>query len=76
MTPAEMCVLFSGDVLAFILVWFTNIAEGEQGGRRTKKVPDVPQAKALNASIPATREKLTEEHFTWNVGTFFGMKHA
>ena len=43
MTPAEMCVLFSGDVLAFILVWFTNIAEGEQGGRRTKKVPDVPQ---------------------------------
>jgi hypothetical protein len=75
MTPTEMCVLFCGDILAFLLIWFTNIAERESGGTAA-----TPHAKTHHTLPQAPREKQGEDHHhlevSWNVGAFFGLKNA
>ncbi len=63
MSPDELLVLFSSYVIAFVLVWFTNIAEapGETKGKTEERV----QAR----EHPALPNELV-----WNVGMFFGLR--
>jgi len=70
MTPTELCVLFSADVISCLLIWFTNFSE--RGGAAP---PAVPQAKLQKIPAPAARESVREEH-AWNVTSFFGLKSA
>ena len=71
MTPAEMCVLFSADILAFTLIWFTGFAERDQA---TAKRP----CKAENVAYPEVRDRLAgseiQHELIWNVAAFFGLK--
>ena len=67
MTPAEMCVLFSSYVVAFLLVWLTDFAERPRFKSQA--------AKTECQTYPAVQEKLKEEHehTIWDVRTFFGL---
>jgi len=83
MTPAEMCVLFSSNVLAFLLIWFTNVSERREDAVGCCGPLAAPQAKSHHAATttPATRENLREDNnhhnqYAWNVGSFFGLKSA
>ena len=72
MTPAEMCVLFSADILAFTLIWFTGIAEGSTPKRERKCNT------AETAAYPEVRERIArnepQHELIWNVAAFFGLK--
>jgi hypothetical protein len=68
MTPLEMCVLFSGNVIAFILVWLTNFSERVEA-------PGDGAAQAEKNACPSVRDKIREGHdYLWDVNTFFGFK--
>jgi cyanate permease len=60
----ELLILFSSYVIAFILIWFTNIAEDP---RETKgKTEERVQAHEHVTTLP--------NEMVWNVGTFFGLR--
>ena len=68
MTPVEMCVLFSGNVIAFLLIWLTNFSERVDA-------PGNGTTHAEKHTYPSVREKLREGHdYLWDVNTFFGFK--
>lgn len=73
MTPAEMCILFSADILAFTLIWFTGFAERDG---TTDKRPCKGGAEA--AGYPEVRDRLAgselQHELIWNVAAFVGLK--
>lgn len=70
MTPAELIILFSGYVITFTLLWFTNMAEqveerdGDAPGRQQAKHPD-DSGNKQNAEVGVV---------AWNVAAFFRLK--
>lgn len=73
MTPAEMCVLFSGNVAAFLLIWLTGLWQdkpttGESCASQIRK-----------KTFHNTRDVLGAEQkdvlMYWNVRSFLGIKH-
>lgn len=73
MTPAEMSVLFSAHVLAFVFIWFTGMAEG---GNATRERPC--KSAESTAIFPEMKERLErsghQHELIWNVAAFFGLK--
>jgi hypothetical protein len=74
MTPAQMCVLFSADIIAFFLIWLTNFSERGPDERKT-----AAWQKALHAEHAVADEGLKCQHDggrvdVWNVGSFLSFK--
>lgn len=73
MTPAEICVLFSADILAFSLIWFTGFAE------RGRPAEERPCKTTESMVYPEVRDKLAHDdkqhELIWNVAAFFGLKN-
>ena len=71
MTPAETCVLFSAHVVAFLLIWFTGIAERIDA---TNERPCKPAEGTTE--YPEIRDRLerSQHDMVWNVAAFWNLK--
>jgi hypothetical protein len=71
MTPAETCVLFSTHVFAFVLIWFTSLAEGVDA---THERPSKPaEGPSVNPDIRERLER-SQHELIWNVAAFWQIK--
>jgi hypothetical protein len=71
MTPAETCVLFSTYIFAFVLIWFTSLAEGVDAAyERPCKAAESP---SINPDCRERHER-SQHEMIWNVAAFWNLK--
>jgi hypothetical protein len=69
MTPTEMCVLFSGNVLAFLLIRLTGFVIKEPAGQApASQIRE--KASHLGLAVSSSEPK----GVVWNVASFLGLK--
>lgn len=66
MTPTELCVLFSGNVLAFILIWLAGLVREEQ---ERQAVTGQARKKGVHSKeLDVSGDRI------WNVTYFLGLR--
>jgi hypothetical protein len=67
MSPDELAVLFSSHIIAFVLVWLTNV--------NSLSIKKAFQAAGWEEPEHSKKNESVFSEPTWNVATFFGLKH-
>jgi hypothetical protein len=73
MTPAEMLVLFSGNVVAFLLIWLTGLWP-DQATTRESCASQI-RKKTFHHTSDVLRAEQKDILMYWNVRSFLGIKH-
>lgn len=68
MTPIEMCILFSGNVIAFVLIWLTVLIKEKQ--QTEKDLARRTREKQWHHEVAASEPTV----LAWNVASFLGLK--
>jgi hypothetical protein len=68
MTPVEMCILFSGNVIAFVLIWLTVLTKEKH--QTEKELTRRAREKQWNHEVAASEPTV----MAWNVASFLGLK--